>query len=70
MGEIVYDPAMVFRRYGTFTGGIDLPDEKHATLHRAIEPYHPTEPVRVPLAPCGTRAAAPLVAVGAHVVKD
>jgi hypothetical protein len=23
---------MIFRRYGTFTGGIDLPDEKRPTL--------------------------------------
>ena len=59
--------AMLFRRYGTFTGGIDLPDEKHATLDSPIAPAPTPERLRVPLAPCGGRGAQPCVTVGERV---
>jgi len=58
---------MLFGRYGSFAGGIDLPDEKYSTIDRAIEPYKPTRPVRVPLAPCGGRSADPIVQPGEKV---
>ena len=58
---------MLLSRYGTFTGGIDLPDEKYATLHRPIAPPPGLTRLRVPLAPCGKSAAAPLVALGQDV---
>jgi len=58
---------MLFRRYGTFTGGIDLPDEKHATLNARIAPAPTPERLRVPLAPCGGRGAKPRVTVGDRV---
>jgi len=58
---------MLFRRYGTFAGGIDLPDEKQATLNRAIEPYRPAGRIRVPLAPCGWKGASVLVEAGSRV---
>lgn len=58
---------MIFGRYGTFAGGIDLPDEKHRTLERPIAKV-PVEPRRllVPLAPSGAPAE-PCVEVGEHV---
>ena len=55
---------MFFRRYGTFAGGIDLPDEKQDTLGLAIESYKPADPLRVPLAVCGRSSAKPLVEPG------
>ncbi len=58
---------MLFRRYGTFTGGIDLPDEKQATQDRAIEPTRPDGPLLVPLAPCGAEPAKLCVEVGQSV---
>jgi electron transport complex protein RnfC len=58
---------MLFRRYGMFTGGIDLPDEKDQTLTRPIEPAPPLERLRVPLAPCGGGPARLLVKVGDFV---
>jgi len=59
---------MLFDRYGSFVGGIDLPDEKHATISRAIEPYRPVDLVRVPLSPCGDRAAETVVEPGERVL--
>ncbi len=58
---------MLLRRYGIFTGGIDLPDEKDATLRSPIRRCPPLERLRVPLAPCGASAAEAVVAVGQHV---
>ena len=58
---------MLFGRYGSFVGGIDLLDDKQATIDRAIEPHQPSQPVRVSLAPCGGRAADPVVQPGQKV---
>ena len=55
---------MAFGRYGTFTGGIDLPEEKGATLDSPIEPWVPAGPLRVPLNPCGGGPGEVLVEVG------
>ena len=60
----VYDGAMLFRRYGTFTGGIDLPDEKQATLDKPIRACPPLQRLRVSLAPCGGRPAEMVVQAG------
>ena len=59
-GRFDYHPPMLFRRYGKFVGGIDLPDEKYATLDRTIEPYQPAGTLRVPLgvSPVGASAEA------------
>ena len=57
---------MAFRRYGSFTGGIDLPDEKQATLAAPIGEWLIPERLAVPLAPCGA-AAEPVVSVGGRV---
>ncbi|MBN1942635.1 MAG: 4Fe-4S dicluster domain-containing protein [Phycisphaerae bacterium] len=55
------------RRYGIFTGGIDIPDEKQATLDEPIAPAWEAEVLRVPLAPCGGQAAEPVVEPGQDV---
>lgn len=59
---------MMLRRYGTFTGGIVLPDEKQATLDSPIGgcPW-PVRTLRVPLAACGGAAATPVVQAGESV---
>jgi electron transport complex protein RnfC len=57
---------MGLRRYGTFTGGIDLPEEKHATLDSPIRPCRRPAVLRVPLGSCG-RPAQPLVVPGQYV---
>ncbi len=44
---------MLLRRHGSFSGGIDLPDEKRATLGLSIEACPRPRLLRVPLAPCG-----------------
>ena len=64
---MAYHRAMIFRRYGTFTGGIDLPDEKRATLEEPVRPCGTPAALRVPLAPCAGRAAEPVVNVGDRV---
>ncbi len=61
---------MRFRRYGTFTGGIDLPDEKRTTLDGRIRPLENVERLFVPLAPCGGAAALPEVKTGQRVRGD
>lgn len=58
---------MLFRRYGTFTGGIDLPEEKHATLDAPIRRPPLGQHLRVPLAPCGKSPAKPVVKRGRQV---
>ena len=58
---------MAFRKYGTFTGGIDLPDEKHHTLDLPIGPCQKPQRLLVPLAPWGGSAALPIVEVGQDV---
>ncbi len=58
---------MLFPRYGTFAGGIDLPDEKAGISDLAIEPSVLGGPLRVALAPCGGPAAKLLVEVGQNV---
>jgi electron transport complex protein RnfC len=58
---------MLRRCYGTFTGGIDLPDQKSATLNRSITPAPRPSRLLVPLGPCGGPTAKPLVAPGQAV---
>ena len=58
---IVYHPCVIFRRYGTFVGGIDLPDEKQATLALPIGRCVAPDRLRVPLDPCGSGPAALVV---------
>lgn len=57
----------MFRRYGIFTGGIDLPEEKQGTLDEPISVPSEIERLRVPLAPCGGPSAQPVVAPGQSV---
>jgi len=52
---------MTLGRYGTFTGGIDLPDEKRNTLDEPIRPAPPVEKLLVPLA-WGGVSAEPIIA--------
>ncbi len=58
---------MTFRRYGAFPGGIDLPDQKHATLDREITACLRPPRLRLPLAPCAGSPARLLVQEGAFV---
>jgi len=58
---------VIFRRYGTFTGGIDLPDEKQAALALRIVPCPPQQRLRVPLDPCGSAPAKLVVGPGRRV---
>lgn len=58
---------MILSRYGTFTGGIDLPDEKYHTISRAICKCPAPAFLRVPLAPCGGAPGEPVVHVGQRV---
>ncbi|MGC9454538.1 MAG: 4Fe-4S dicluster domain-containing protein [Phycisphaerae bacterium] len=55
------------RRFGTFTGGIDLPYEKEATLESPIRPCRRPSRLLVPLAPTGREASEPTVGVGEYV---
>jgi electron transport complex protein RnfC len=57
---------MSLRHHGDFAGGIDLPDEKHATLDKAIERCQLPPALLVPLSPAGV-AATPCVEVGQRV---
>jgi electron transport complex protein RnfC len=54
--------AMV-RRHLTFTGGIDLPDEKHLTIDSAITQASAPQRLRVPLAPPGSDGPAGVLSV-------
>lgn len=56
------------RKYGTFTGGIDLPDEKRSTLDKRTHSMPAPERLRVPLDPCGRKTAEPIVAAGDNVL--
>ncbi|NLW85526.1 MAG: 4Fe-4S dicluster domain-containing protein [Planctomycetes bacterium] len=58
---------MLLRQYGSFAGGIDLPDEKHSTLGMPIEPAARQGVLRVPLAPCAGPPARMLVPEGTRV---
>jgi len=58
---------MLFSRYGTFTGGIDLPDEKDRTLSLPIRRAPALSRLRVPLAPCGGTPARPVISPGTRV---
>ncbi|MHC4983358.1 MAG: 4Fe-4S dicluster domain-containing protein [Planctomycetota bacterium] len=60
---------MIFRRYGTFTGGIDLPADKDATLALQIARAPKLDRLRVPLAACGAPAAEPVVTPGQQVAQ-
>jgi len=64
---VVYYPRMLLRRYGTFTGGIDLPDEKQATEDLPVRISPRLQRLAVPLAPFGGPAAEPVVPVGEGV---
>lgn len=57
----------MFRKYGTFTGGIDLPEQKDATLDEPLRPAERPESLCVPLAPCGGPSACPVVEPGLDV---
>ena len=57
------------RRFGTFSGGIDLPDEKAATLDAPIVPVGPLETLRVPLAPLPGEPARLLARPGQYVTR-
>lgn len=58
---------MLLRRYGSFAGGIELPEEKQATLDSPIQAWRDCRRLLVPLAPCGGPAARPLVKPGQYV---
>ncbi|MDY6914495.1 MAG: 4Fe-4S dicluster domain-containing protein [Planctomycetota bacterium] len=59
---------MISRRYGTFAGGIELPDEKQATLDKPIRRCDQPSRLRIPLAPAGGAEALPIVQPGQTVV--
>jgi len=52
---------MLLRPYGSFHGGIDLPDDKRACLDLQIVPAPRVTRLLVPLSPCGGRPARILV---------
>ncbi len=60
---------MIFSRYGTFRGGIDLPDEKHRTIGKPIRPVAPMDRLRVPLG-FREQVADPVVHPGQRVRAD
>ena len=59
----------MFGRYGSFTGGIDLPQEKEATLDAGIVPCPRLSRLRVPLAPLPGAPAQVQVARGQFVSR-
>jgi len=65
--SLCYDLCMIFRRYGTFTGGIDLPDEKRPTLALPITAAARPGRLLVPLGPCAGAPAEALVKPGEPV---
>ena len=62
-----YDSLMPIRRYGTFTGGIDLPDETHWTRDQSVAACHSLERLWAPLSPFGGEPAEPIVREGQYV---
>jgi electron transport complex protein RnfC len=62
-----YDLDMFFRRYGTFSGGISLPDDKHATLNASIHSIGLPARLRVPISFGSSISAQVLVNVGEAV---
>jgi electron transport complex protein RnfC len=56
-------------RFGTFTGGIDLADDKEATINSDITPLAGLKRLLVPLATVAAPAAAAVVAVGQAVAR-
>ncbi len=60
---------MVRPRFGTFSGGIDLADEKDGTIDSPVAPAGRLKRIRVPLAPVDTNAAEPTVRIGQHVSR-
>ena len=59
----------MLRRFGTFTGGIELPDDKDATLDAPIEPLVGLRRLRVPLAPAEGPPATLAVEPGQYVSR-
>ncbi len=57
----------MLRRYRTFAGGIDLPDEKAHTLDAPVAVWRGSERIRVPLAQPGGAPARLVVPLGAAV---
>ena len=64
-----YDAAMHLHRFGTFVGGIDLPDEKHATRDLEISPLTVPPVLRVPTDPCGLGSVVACVRAGQPVLS-
>ncbi len=64
-----YHHVMAKPRFGTFTGGIDLPDAKDATIDSVIAPVGRLIRLRVPLAPVNGPPARPIVRIGQHVSR-
>ena len=58
---------MLLRRFGTFSGGIDLPDEKQATLDAPIVAPPGLRRLAVPLAPVSAPPGKPVVRAGDRV---
>jgi len=56
-------------RHGSFDGGIDLPEEKHATLESPIRPAGSVRSVSVPLTWTDSPAAEPIVEHGRRVER-
>jgi len=57
------------RRFGTFSGGIDLPYDKGPTLGAPIRQWEKVESLSLPLTSGAEPAAAPLVSKGQKVLK-
>ena len=63
-GRIRYHSVMrepIIRRFGTFSGGIDLPDDKGATLNSPIEAWGKVRRLSLPLGQNAESSASPLV---------
>ena len=59
----------MLRRFGTFTGGIELPDDKEATLNTPVLPPPRLARVRVPLALVEAAPARPTLPIGEYVSR-
>ena len=58
------------RRFGTFSGGIDLPDDKGSTLDAPIGPWGEMRNISLPLGPDTATSASPLVETGRKVAAN